>query len=337
MLVLKSDVREPTGLAFSPDARTLVAVGKNAVQVWPRWLDTPPQPVFETQVNLERFALSPDGAVLFQYLSADSRTRALTVTATHDSAFGLPKGPSWFHFTSDGGFFIVCHGRGKLSRFDYAPDEKKRIRKTWTIDRARKSQDDWPPILGSHYAFGGVCGAAGVFIAVEYRRNRDGYAEDDEDFGTGTVNDSLTVRSVNDGALVHRDAVTDEDGQHLVIRAGLTLTIHPSGTYFAYPEKKAVRFRSLATAAAPPTLRYSSKFACRAVAFHPSGALLAATGDDATVRLYDTTTWQLARSFDWEIGPPRAVCFSANGAHAAAIGAGSKRTGGKIVVWDVDT
>jgi WD40 repeat protein len=326
MLVLKSDIREPTALAFSPDGLALVAVGENALQVWPRWLDTPPRPVFRTEATLERFALGPDGKHLFQYISGVSYTRSIRVSTGRDTRFGVPIGPSWFDFTPEGGFLIVCHGRGKLSRFDYRPNEKPRLCKTWTIDRVRPDPQGERSIpLGSHYAFGGVCGSAGTFVALEYR--------DDEE--EGYSDDGLVVRSVADGALVHHEEITPKDSVHLLASAGLALAIHPSGKYFAYPDRKAVRFRALAAGPVPRALAYSSKGNCRAVAFHPSGQWLAAVGDDAKVKLYDTVTWKGARTFAWDIGELRAVCFSADGAHAAAIGAGTRR-GGKVVVWDVD-
>ena len=67
------------------------------------------------------------------------------------------------------------------------------------------------------------------------------------------------------------------------------------------------------------------------IAFHPSGRYLAATSNDATVKLYDTTTWEVARTFTWDIGRMRSIAFSPDGTLAAA---GSDK--GKIVVWDVD-
>jgi WD40 repeat protein len=67
------------------------------------------------------------------------------------------------------------------------------------------------------------------------------------------------------------------------------------------------------------------------IAFHPSGRYLAATSNDRTVKLYDTTTWNVARAFAWEIGRLRSVAFSPDGMLAAA---GSDT--GKVVVWDVD-
>ncbi|WP_162672831.1 hypothetical protein [Gemmata massiliana] len=63
----------------------------------------------------------------------------------------------------------------------------------------------------------------------------------------------------------------------------------------------------------------------------PSGKYLAATSNDATVKVYDTTTWELSRTFTWNIGRMRSIAFSPDGALAAAGG-----DAGKVVVWDVD-
>ena len=68
-----------------------------------------------------------------------------------------------------------------------------------------------------------------------------------------------------------------------------------------------------------------------ALAFHPSGQWLAATSNDETVKLYDTTTWQVAKTFTWNIGRMRSIAFSPDGTLAAA---GSDT--GKVVIWDVD-
>ena len=67
------------------------------------------------------------------------------------------------------------------------------------------------------------------------------------------------------------------------------------------------------------------------LAFHPSGAYLATTSTDATVRLYDTTAWEVARTYAWQTGKLRCVAFSPDGM-LAAVGTDS----GNIVVWDVD-
>jgi WD40 repeat protein len=67
------------------------------------------------------------------------------------------------------------------------------------------------------------------------------------------------------------------------------------------------------------------------IAFHPSGRFLAATSNDQTVKLYDTQSWELAKTFTWDIGRMRSIAFSPDGTLAAAGG-----DTGKVVVWDVD-
>jgi WD40 repeat protein len=81
----------------------------------------------------------------------------------------------------------------------------------------------------------------------------------------------------------------------------------------------------------PVPFRNDNRKEFTGLAFHPSGRYLAATSNDATVKYYETATWQVARSFGWDIGRQRSVAFSPDGM-LAAVG-GDK---GKIVVWDVD-
>jgi WD40 repeat protein len=83
--------------------------------------------------------------------------------------------------------------------------------------------------------------------------------------------------------------------------------------------------------AEPVTLCNDTPKDFTALAFHPSGRYLAATSNDGTVKLYDTSTWAVAQALDWDIGQLRSVAFSPDGMLAAA--GGDK---GKIVVWDVD-
>jgi hypothetical protein len=84
-------------------------------------------------------------------------------------------------------------------------------------------------------------------------------------------------------------------------------------------------------ATAPRVLKNDNRKHFTGVAVHPSGKYLAATSNDETVKLFDTTTWEVARTFTWDIGRMRSIAFSPDGALAAA---GSES--GKIVVWDVD-
>jgi len=81
----------------------------------------------------------------------------------------------------------------------------------------------------------------------------------------------------------------------------------------------------------PVLVRNDSRRQFTGLAFHPSGRYLAATSNDATVKLYDTSSWQMAHAFDWGVGRLRSVAFSPDGTLAAAGG-----DNGKVVVWDFD-
>jgi WD40 repeat protein len=66
------------------------------------------------------------------------------------------------------------------------------------------------------------------------------------------------------------------------------------------------------------------------IAMHPNGRLLAAGGNDGTVRLLDPYTGNVHKEFDWGIGKVRSVAFSPDGCLGAAGGQKS------LAVWDVD-
>jgi WD40 repeat protein len=118
----------------------------------------------------------------------------------------------------------------------------------------------------------------------------------------------------------------------LLKSADRRLALHPSGTYFAFPVRNEVRLWPLADGVeVPRSVPNTTRSQFRAVAFHPSGGLLAAGGTDGTVKLYDTATWRVTRAFAWKAGGVQSLCFSADGTRAAA-----GTATGRIVVWDVD-
>jgi WD40 repeat protein len=89
----------------------------------------------------------------------------------------------------------------------------------------------------------------------------------------------------------------------------------------------------------PLLVRNTTRKQFTAMAYHPSGRHLYVTsnGDDAgnakdaTVHIFDTTSWTRAEQFTWKLGNLKAVAVSPDGTLAAA---GSER--GDLVIWDVD-
>jgi WD40 repeat protein len=73
-----------------------------------------------------------------------------------------------------------------------------------------------------------------------------------------------------------------------------------------------------------------------AIAYHPSGRQLYVTSNgestkDATIHVFDTSTWTRVEQFNWKLGNMKTIAISPDGTLAAA---GGER--GDIVIWDVD-
>jgi len=86
----------------------------------------------------------------------------------------------------------------------------------------------------------------------------------------------------------------------------------------------------------PRLVRNNTRKQFTAMAYHPSGRYLYVTSNgentkDATVHVFDTTTWIRTEQFTWKLGNLKAVAVSPDGTLAAA---GGER--GDIVIWDVD-
>jgi WD40 repeat protein len=110
------------------------------------------------------------------------------------------------------------------------------------------------------------------------------------------------------------------------------IAISPDSRYLAAPLGDSIQVRILSPGLrAVSRLQNESRKHFTDLAFHPSGRYLAATSNDTTVKFYDTESWQVAKSFTWNVGRLRSIAFSPDGT-LAAVGSDS----GKIVVWDVD-
>lgn len=67
------------------------------------------------------------------------------------------------------------------------------------------------------------------------------------------------------------------------------------------------------------------------VAFSRDGTQLATASNDTAATIWDPTSWEVRRRYEWEIGRLRTVCFAPDGLRCAA---GSDS--GQVVVWDLD-
>ncbi len=128
-----------------------------------------------------------------------------------------------------------------------------------------------------------------------------------------------------DWSLVSRTPVSDK------IAYWDQLLFHPNDTWLVLRSRNAFFVWDANDLSLEPKRIASGRRELTCIAFHPSGRFLAATSNDETVKLYDTDTWQIAKTYAWNIGRLRSVAFSPDGM-LAAVGSDT----GRIVVWDVD-
>ncbi len=140
----------------------------------------------------------------------------------------------------------------------------------------------------------------------------------------GNSRTRIAIRSLEDGKLLDSAKLPNRECSKLALSPDGTSAVVMSATsLFIYNTGKLKR--------KPSQILNDNRKHFTGIAFHPSGKYLAATSNDATVKLFDTTTWEVSRTFTWDIGKMRGIAFSPDGMLAAA---GSDS--GKVVVWDVD-
>jgi WD40 repeat protein len=140
----------------------------------------------------------------------------------------------------------------------------------------------------------------------------------------GNTRTRVAVRSLETGELLAASRIPNRTASGFALSPdGTCAVVASESSLFVYQTEK--------LKVAPRKVRNDNRKHFTGIAFHPSGKYLAATSNDATVKLFDTTTWDVARTFTWDVGKMRSTAFSPDGTLAAA---GSDT--GKVVVWDVD-
>jgi WD40 repeat protein len=314
MLVLKAKGRGQriNVLAFSPAGDALLAAGPGSwLDVW-RFDSPTPERFFQTEDLYARVIdaeFSADGtAIIAAYGAGGLRVQPLGPGAasaadtyeSRGSLLALTQGP-------DGRIIGIT----QTSFFPYQSREAGY--QCWAADGGRFQPAWFQPTPDCWRSGLAVMPGGRWFIATERTAAPVGGRET-----------ALVVRSTDTGehhgsydcpyAYVDQ-LVFSPDGERLLARSGMGIAIWPTGELSRKPQKVLNDNRKHFTG----------------VAFHPSGRYLAATSNDKTVKLLDAATWQLVKTFTWQVGRLRSVAFSPDGTRAAV---GSDT--GKVVVWDVD-
>lgn len=304
MLVLRPAVSKVRidELAFSPDGSAVAApAGHHGVMLWASLADGAKSGVIKPSIVCKRLAFTPDGSALY----AGNDSLCAIDLATQD-AVKLPIVPwhfLWFGISPDGKWLVIS--------------EEDKARESCRLTGWCVGEHDAPAwemtVPGLVWSLPMFPPQGNDFLLCEHRRDagRTWHA--------------------------HRVRRSVESGRELDVSATLAdvpdqVALSPDGRTLACRTREFVRvYPATGEWEDVPAFANDSKKHFTGIAFHPSGRYLAATSNDQTVKLYDTASWQVAKTYTWNIGRMRSVCFSPDGALAAA---GSDT--GKVVVWDVD-
>jgi hypothetical protein len=325
MLVLKPSVSRVRidELAFSPDGTSLAAPGwRDGVMLWTSFANGAKAETLKLPKSCVRVAFAANGTL---YAGNDALYAVPPDRGAPEPLAIVPWHTLWFGASPDCSRLIVMgevrnggdhrltawavgahrepvwdissHGMGASPPL-FPPAGTRFTPQPTLFDDTKKG---WRHPLGGH------------FLLCEYRRD-----------SRHRWRAHRVTRSLATGA--------ELDVSAPLIDAAEVTTLSPDGCLFVCRTRETIRvYPAGGTWKNVPTIKNDSKKHFTGMAFHPSGRYLAATSNDKTVKFYDTTTWELARTFTWDIGRMRSIAFSPDGALAAA---GSEN--GKVVVWDVD-
>jgi WD40 repeat protein len=161
----------------------------------------------------------------------------------------------------------------------------------------------------------------GVRVAIELLPDDSGFIVAENHSNSRT---RLAVRSMENGELLAATRFPNRELGALALSPDRTSAVVTSDMSLFVYDPNNLKSR-------PQQVKNDNRKHFTGIAFHPSGRYLGATSNDQTAKLYDTTNWQVVKSYTWGIGRMRSIAFSPDGTLAAA---GSDT--GKVVVWDVD-
>lgn len=322
MIILTSRIPVLDRMAFSRDGTLLYACGSmvpdlrfkpfnHGIDVWQIGGDANPRRRYFDGAIIADFATSPCGRwmyVAFANSSYDGTRYCYSLDTTATDADIMVGSENGMSLCASHGWVIGQTAEGRpsqlhLVRWDQPSDAHPNL--TWSIPASPKRRK-WVNELTAHpngHVFAGHQFDTGIAVQESVHE----LAVFDATDGKRITNVPAVSRQIS-------RLVFSPGGDRLAALAGRTLLVWATDDWSAKP-RKVTGARSHFTD----------------LAFHPSGRFLAATSNDATVKLYDTSNWSLATTYTWDIGRMRSVTFSPDGLLAAA---GSDT--GKVVVWDVD-
>jgi WD40 repeat protein len=307
MQILSGGKERLMRLAFSPDGRFLAAGSHGGFQMWE--LAAGPEPLWSiTTLASAHFVFTADGASLIGGGGTFVRLTDVRTGVLHE----IPSLREFeaAAFTPDGRFAV----RNGYWRSDYS----------WPLRMARFTPNGWVEVWRKELPPAPEA-VQGLYRPVVF--SVDGARLFQESaLGHGVLGTWPVGIEVFDTAT--GDRVGGWTGELPV--GGRLGSASASGLLVMY-ESNAICVIDTTAPGSKPVVRSSPGIEhLTSAEFSRDGSQLATTGD-TTATVWDTTTWEVQRRYEWQIGGLRSVCFAPDGLRCAA-GSGT----GQIVVWDID-
>jgi WD40 repeat protein len=324
MRFLNARMRVVDQVHFSHEGRRLFAAGSNVpdlrykpdnrgIDVWDLAGGAGPADRLFAEEIVAGLAVNPASGWLYVSTGYDYPDQSRSSYFAHDTAAGKS---TRLGLTGGNSFVLSVHPSGRwFVAAGYDNDWRANHLVRWRQPPARPPVREWDrKQRGGQYVSNLACDPAGARVVTQDGQGgrmvvEQVYELSVRDPAGGAVRERVPIP----GRTVH-ELRFSADGKWLVVRAGPSLIVWDAGDLREKPRK----------------LR-GGRGNLTAMSFHPSGRFLAATSNDHSVKLFDTESWELAKTYTWDIGRMRSIAFSPDGTLAAA---GSDT--GKVVVWDVD-
>ncbi len=281
-------------LAFAPDGRTLAGVAQRGrVHLWPEYANSQRSVIIDGATYTTRAVFSPDGTAL---IAGYQKLAHINLATREISWFALTEWFLQFAISPAGQLIVGENLRDNTHNYVCFPRAEPG-KALWRVNVPLYANST-PLFVGDR------------FMVLDWDYDKRAYQFDERSLATGEQISLSPPLAENPEAMV-----ISPQGDCVAAQTRGFIYVYPLGGTF--PTK--------------PTILNDTPKYFTGIAYHPSGKYLAATSNDMTVKLYDTTTWEIARTFTWKIGRMRSVTFSPDGTLAAA---GSEKS--KAIVWDVD-
>jgi WD40 repeat protein len=308
LIILQGAKERVEQLYFAPGSTTLFVPAKSGVQVWPDF-HVAQESYFIPSPNTRSIRFCQDGKTALLVSSsvavrnlATGQTVQVSSPLLYTFAPDVSVSPNGVCFLSSQSF-PGGQPPGRLVYRALADPEAE----LWSVSTSRHFQS------GPLFLPGGD-----RFVIIEWWNGETGHA-----YGPAFV-----TRDVKNGKLLSE---VQASGQGHAYPISYTIVSEDRRLVAARTGRWIGVYRSEDFTIAPVLLQIGGKKDITGLAFHPSGNYLAATSNDEVVTLFDTTTWSIARRWDWGIGRLRSIAFTWDG-FVGAVG-GDK---GQVVLFDVD-